>query len=414
MTKQESHAVTDTQEKPGAKEKSVDKENCDVLVIGAGPSGLSLACALSDSGLSVIVIDQQPIEAIANPTVDGRDIALTHQSRNSLEMMDVWQYIPEDNIYPLKEATVQDGNSDYALIFESHQKADQPLGHLIPNHIIRRALFRQTENLGNITIAAESELVSLTSDDQNATAILKNGKTIQAKIAVAADNRFSTARRMMGIGAKMTDYGRVMIVCNMSHKLDHQHRAQECFRYGRTCAILPLGQHFSSIVITVPAARAGELTELESEAFNREVEGMLDMRLGKMELISERTQYPLVGVYANQFVGKRFALVGDAAVGMHPVTAHGYNLALSSVSNLARSINKAIRSSRDIGSPSVLREYAVRHHIQARPLYDATNLVVSLFTNDKPLARLTRKAALRFSNNLKPFKSLVSGRLTQT
>ncbi len=407
--------------------RSGDTRAKDVLIVGAGPSGLSLACALAASGLEIAVIDKQPLAQIAEPAMDGRDIAMTHLSKTILGEMGVWQRFPKEEIHPLEQATVQNGNSPYALHFESNASNDTalgfdstsgsesnlPLGYLVANYAIRRALFQEVQAHQNIELLLEQEVSAVSSDDARAQLLLASGECLSAPLVVAADSRFSATRRMMGIGAKMRDYGRVMIVCNMRHSLSHESKAQECFHYGRTCAILPLAEGQSSIVITVAAARAGELTSLSPEDFRQQVMAMLDARLGDMELVSERFSYPLVGAYADRFVAQRFALVGDAAVGMHPVTAHGYNLALRSVDTLASQIIKAQQAGRDIGSSWVLQNYQWRHRLLAKPLYESTNAIVRLFTDDKPLAKLARKVALRVGNNLAPFKSLVTNRLTQ-
>ena len=385
----------------------------DVIIVGSGPAGLSLACALAKSGLQLAVLDRQSPDQIAKPAMDGRDIAMTHLSKTILTEMNVWQRFKPEHIHPLKEATVQDGDSPYALHFERTDDHEAPLGYLVANHRIRKALYEEVINHSNIELLLDREVSAVESSDTYARVTLSNNDRIEAPLVVAADSRFSQTRRMMGIGASMKDYGRVMIVCNIRHTTSHQNKAQECFRYGRTCAILPLGELESSIVITVPATRASELTDLHPASFSQQMQQMLDSRLGEMELISERFSYPLVGAYANRFIGKRFALVGDAAVGMHPVTAHGYNLGLRSADTLATQIIKARQAGKDIGSNWVLHNYEVRHQLLSRPLYDSTNLIVKLYTDDTPPARLLRKAAIRIGNNIVPFKKLVTHRLTQ-
>lgn len=385
----------------------------DLVIVGAGPAGLSLACALAKSGLQIAVVDTQAHEQLAAPAMDGREIAMTHLSKTILSEWNVWQRFAPEQIHPLKEATVQTGNSPYALHFERSDDSEAPLGYLVANHNIRRTLFEEVVEHTNIELRLERKVVSVSSDASAATVILDSGEVLQAPLAVAADSRFSETRRMMGISAQMKDFGRVMIVCNMRHELDHRNMAQECFYYGRTCAILPLSEKQSSIVITVPAARATELTALSAEAFAAEAKTMIEHRLGAMELVSERFSYPLVGAYADRFVGRRFALIGDAAVGMHPVTAHGYNLGLRSADTLASQIIKAAQAGRDIGSSWVLQNYQLRHQLLAKPLYESTNLIVRLYTDDKPLARLARNAAIRVGNNMAPFKKLVTHRLTQ-
>lgn len=385
----------------------------DIVIVGSGPAGLSFACALAKSGLQVVVIDQQNQEQIANPAMDGRDIAMTHLSKTILQELNVWQRFNPEHVHPLREATVQDGDSPYALHFERTDDHEAPLGYLVANHRIRQALYEEVINHPSIELLLEQKVAAVSSNENSAEVFLEDGRKIEAPLAVAADSRFSNTRRMMGIGAKMKDYGRVMIVCNMKHQLDHRNTAQECFRYGRTCAILPLGPMESSIVITVPATRASELTDLDANSFAEQVKDMLDHRLGAMELVSERFSYPLVGAYSDRFIGRRFALIGDAAVGMHPVTAHGYNLGLRSADTLANQIIKAKQSGKDIGSAWVLHNYEARHQLLSRPLYDATNLIVRIYTDDKPVAKLARKAGIRIGNKIAPFKKLVTHRLTQ-
>ena len=385
----------------------------DLVIIGGGPAGLSLACALAGSGLQIAIVDKQSRDQIETPTFDGRDIAMTHLSKTILTELNVWQRFSAESIHLLKEATVQDGDSPYALHFERSDEKGSPLGYLVANHAIRRALYEQVASHSNIEWLFEREVCGLNTDNNSAKVTLMGGGLITAPLVVAADSRFSATRRMMGIGATMKDFGRVMIVCNMRHVRSHRNTAQECFHYGRTCAILPLGEGESSIVITVPATRASELVSMSARHFSDEVQLMLGQRLGDMELVTERFSYSLVGAYSDRFIARRFALIGDAAVGMHPVTAHGYNLGLRSADTLAKQIIQAKLTGNDIASDRVLHSYQLRHNLLAKPLYESTNLIVRLYTNDNPVAQLARKLAIRVGNNMAPFKKLVTHRLTQ-
>ncbi len=396
-------------------------KNVDVAIIGAGPAGLSFALSLAKSGLQILLVDQQSLDSIAKPQLDGRDIAMTHLSKTILSELSVWQRFPEEVVHPIKEAKVINGplgNEKHSLLktpalhFERQDDAQAPLGYLVANHQIRQALYDQVCEYDNIEMLTEQQ-VNYVKTFSNRGVIETSDYVVNASLVVSADSRFSTTRRMMGLSAKMKDFGKVMIVCNMKHTLSHENTAQECFQYGRTCAILPLGKGFSSIVITVPASEAKRLTDLPVEEFNRQAESMLDGRLGEMELITERHSYPLVGVISDRFIAKRFALIGDAAVGMHPVTAHGYNLGLRSADTLAEQIIKAQQGGKDIASSWVLHNYEVRHQLLSKPLYEATNAIVELYTNDKPLARIARKAALHIGNQFMPFKHAVTHRLTQ-
>ncbi len=139
----------------------------------------------------------------------------------------------------------------------------------------------------------------------------------------------------------MKDFSRTAIVCRMEHSVPHNQTAFECFHYGRTLAILPMTGNLSSIVVTVSSAEADSIFNMSEEAFAADIEQRLQGQLGNMKLYGRRHLYPLVAVHANKFISRRFAVIGDAAVGMHPVTAHGFNLGLRSQETLAKEIKSA-------------------------------------------------------------------------
>jgi ubiquinone biosynthesis UbiH/UbiF/VisC/COQ6 family hydroxylase len=384
----------------------------DIAIIGAGPSGLSLACSLRDSGLKLAIIEKQSHASLADPAIDGRDIALTHLSRKLMQQQGSWQRIGDRNISPIMHAQVVDGDSPYSLDFNTpHPDRDEALGFLISNHLIRKAIFEVFETLENATLIDDCEVTSVATDEQCAQVVLADDQIITASMIVAADTRFSNTRRQMGISSNSHDFGRTAILCWMEHELSHQHTAFECFHYGHTLAVLPMPGKLSSIVITVPTNKAAELLRMSEDSYSREVEKRLHGKLGAMRQTGKRFTYPLVGVHANRFFAQRFALIGDAAVGMHPVTAHGFNLGLSGQDLLAGEILSSLNQQSDFWSPEVLQRYQRQHMLSTRPLYHGTNSIVSLFTNDSFPLTLIRTAALRISNNLPPVKWAIQQKL---
>jgi len=384
--------------------------NFDIAIIGAGPAGLSFACSLRDSGLKLLVVEKQSKADLAEPDNDGRDIALTHFSRDLMLKQGSWQRINEANISPLKRAEVIDGDSSYVLSFKAPKK-DTSLGFLISNHFIRQAIYEEFETLDNVTLMDETEVSLVSTNEQAGTVQLKNGETIQVSLIVAADTRFSLSRQQMGISTDSHDFGRTAIVCQMEHELSHNNTAFECFHYGQTLAVLPMPNNTSSIVITLPSTKARDVLAMSDDDFNADIQKRLNSRLGKMSQLDKRNSYPLVGVHANKFVSERFALIGDAAVGMHPVTAHGFNLGLSGQNILATEIIKAKKKGLDFYSSNVLQAYQRKHMLMTRPLYHGTNMVVDLFTNDSFPATILRKAVLRLSNNIPPVKWAIQHKL---
>lgn len=383
----------------------------DIAIIGAGPAGMAFACMLADCGLEIAIFEKLSLQQLAQPPVDGRDIAMTHQSLDILTKLGIWQRFGSENISPIREARVVDGDSPYSLNFDTNSDSGEALGYLVANHLIRKAVYEQTIEHGHIKIFPETEVTSVSTDDQQGYVTLASGDVIHCKLVVAADTRFSATRRMMGISADMLDFGRSAIVCEMEHELPHHNVAFECFHYGRTLAILPMPDNVSSAVITVPNQLAAQVSNMNESAFNEDIEKRLQHQLGKMKLVTNRYTYPLVAVHAKHFYQKRFALIGDAAVGMHPVTAHGYNLGLGGAEILSNEIINALQKNRDYASSEVLRSYSFKHQQTTLPMFHGTNTVVSLFTNDNFPATLARKAVLRLSNNLPPVKWAIKRKL---
>ncbi|AHY59731.1 hypothetical protein DX03_13810 [Stenotrophomonas rhizophila] len=385
----------------------------DVVVVGAGPAGLCFARALAGSGLQVALVEQQPRAALAEAAFDGREIALTHASRQILETLGIWQRLDPAEISPLRDAKVMDGSSPFALTFAATQRDTQDLGWLVPNHLIRRAAWASVQDQPGLQILDETRVAGIVPGAGRSVVTLADGRRLAARLVVAADSRFSSTRRMLGIGARMRDFGKSMLVCRMQIEVPHQHTAWEWFGYGRTMALLPLNGDQASAVITLPPRQIEALMAQEPARFGHSISGLFEQRLGAMVPSAAPVAYPLVGVYAHAFVGDRCALIGDAAVGMHPVTAHGFNLGLAGAHRLARVLNQAAARGGDIGAPAGLASFERGHRLASRPLYEATNAIATLYTDDRLPARMLRRAGLRLAHGVAPFRQLIAAHLTQ-
>lgn len=394
-----------------------NEAHSDIIIVGAGPAGLAFARYFAGSELRITLIEKAPLPSLQNPAYDGREIALTHRSKEILQNLGVWQRIDADEIFPLKDAKVFNGDSDYALHFRvpAHQKTLRSidrLGNLISNHNIRRAVYDEVATLPNVRIIADAAVVDAHTDDTMAYITLDDGRTLTANLLVAADSRLSAMRKSFGIGSHLHDFGRTVIVFRVSHPNSNQATAEEHFIGSQTLALLPLHDHLTNCVITLDNTQAVQLLAKSTDELVAKAQRMMNDKLGTLSIAGSVHHYPLMGVHAHQFYAKRMALIGDAAVGMHPVTAHGYNLGLLSADTLASLILKAHSIGADIGSQALLRQYDSQHQRHTRPLYHGTNAMVSLFTNDTKPVQTLRKIALRVSNNLPPVKHWIAKQLT--
>ncbi|GAB5347752.1 5-demethoxyubiquinol-8 5-hydroxylase UbiM [Alteriqipengyuania sp. 357] len=380
----------------------------DIIVVGAGPSGLAFVRALDGCGLRIALVERQPEAVLAAPPVDGREIALTHRSVDTLRRLGAWHRIDDNHIFALRGARVYNGRSALVLGFDPDGAREDRLGCLVSNHLIRQSLFAALEGQGGVTLLAGTGVEHVQADRAGARVMLADGRTITAKLLVAADSRFSAIRDQLGIAAEVNRLGRSMMVTRVAHDGPNHGIATEWFDYGHTIAMLPLGEYQSSAVLTSPSAAIERIAAYPPEVLAAEIEQRFDGRLGAMRHVSGPHVYPLATTYARHFSSDSAALIGDAAVGMHPVTAHGFNLGLQSGATLAGLVRNAAEKRRSIASPLLLRRYEARHRLATRPLYSGTNLLVRLYTAEDRSARLARHAALGAAAHLVPVNTAIT------
>ena len=385
----------------------------EIAIVGAGPAGLSFARALAGSALRVVLVEQAPAASLSSPADDGREIALTHRSQQLMRQLGLWDRLRASEIGLLRDALVLDGDDREGLLFSHREAGRDNLGWLVPNHAIRRAAWEAVAGQADLTLLDGVRVAGVSTDAAGAVLSLADGRSVRAALLVAADSRFSETRRAVGIRTRMHDFGRTMLVCRMRHDEPHRQTAWEWFRYGQTLALLPLHDpHVSSAVLTLPQQEIQRLQALDEAAFNADMQARFDGRLGTMARLAPPVAYPLVGVYAERFIAPRFAAIGDAAVGMHPVTAHGFNFGLHSVEALSTRLLRARRAGQDCATGAVLRSYERSHQRATRPLYEATRAIAGLYGDDRPAARALRKFALGLGRHASPFRRLVMAGLT--
>lgn len=382
-----------------------------ILVIGAGPAGLSLARALSMRGLRVDVIERQPRAAIAGPAPDGREIALTRSSMRLLRELGLLDRIDAAKVAPLVRARVADGDAGEGFEVDAAPFGHEALGSLVANSDIRAAAWAVVEADPRVRVHFDARVASVAAGSRRAEVVLEDGRRFEAPLLVAADSRFSSTRRALGVPVAMHDFGKTMLVCRVRVAQGHEGVAWEWFGQGQTRALLPLDDGLASAVLTVTGAEADALLALAPDAYERELEARYRGRFGAMALDGRVHAYPLVATWAHRFAGPRFALVGDAAVGMHPVTAHGFNLGLASVERLASAVADSMALNGDPAEPAMLARYQRRHRAGCATLFLGTGLVVRVFTDDRLPLRPLRRAIIGAGRALPPLRRALADAL---
>lgn len=377
----------------------------EVLIVGGGLVGGTMACALATYGVPCIVIDRADQSALVDTGHDGRCSAVALACQKVLDQVGLWRHM-EDDCQPIEQIRVADGRSLLFLHYHKAQVDDEPMGFMAENRVMRRAIFTRLDSLPLASYLAPHEVVSLDRGPDGVTAELEDGRTIRARLVIAADGRKSPTRESAGIPVHGWDYGQNGIVMTVWHERDHQGIAHEHFLPAGPFAILPLkGGHHSSLVWTERRELVEELMSLDDETFNAELMKRFEGFLGEVKVVSRKFSYPLALQFARRYTDRRLALIGDAAHGMHPVAGQGMNFGLRDVAVLAERIVDAHRLGLDVGTASVLADYQRLRRFDNLLMLGLTDVIVRLFSNDIPPVRLARDIGLAVVDRIKPAKT---------
>lgn len=386
---------------------------CDVLIIGAGAAGLSLALSLAGTGLDVRLVDRQTTDGLARPAYDGREIALSLRSIGILEALNVWPRIAPEDRSPLRSAKVFDGRWHAPLHFDPGPAGADKLGFFVANSTLRRALYQAYEQHGGRPVIGGVAVVDLAVGARGGRATLSTGVGIDADLIVSADTRFSATRRMAGVAAESHAFNQTMIVSKVRFQDPHGQIALQGFLPGGAMAVLPLNGGAASLVQTFAPAEAERQMALETTAYLEAANMRLDQRFGAITSVSERFTYPIVATYAHKFVRPGFALVGDAAVGMHPMAAHGFNLGVQGQSILASHIRRSIKAGRGPSDPRALRAYERDHRQLSRGLYYSTLAIAELYAKENAPAKFARRVLLDAGRIMSPARRRILRGVTE-
>ncbi len=375
----------------------------DVLIVGGGLAGLTLAAALGGAGLEVTVAERASLDATVDPGFDGRVTAIAYTAWRMFEAIGIWPHM-EAHAQPILDIRVTDGAAPVFLNFDHRALGSAPFGYLVENRHIRLGLLRALQDLGSVKLQYPAAVEGMEAGPGGVEARLAGHGPLRAALVVAADGRKSPLREAAGIRTIGHDYAETGIVTTIEHEKDHGGIAHERFLPAGPFAVLPLTGRRSSLVWSEKHHVAKALLALDEAGFNAEIMKRTEGFLGEVRAVGPRFSYPYAVHVAERVFGDRLALVGDAAHGIHPIAGQGLNLGWRDVAALAELVVDQARLGLDIGSPLLLERYDRWRRIDTLTLAAVTDSLNALFTNDIAPIRLARDAGLAVIDRLPPLK----------
>ncbi len=376
----------------------------DIAIVGGGLNGPALGLTLAQIGLRVTIIDRLESDVRKDAGFDGRSYALALTSKRLLDGICVWGDVSE-NAQPMLEIKVTDGRagegpSPFFMHFDHTEIEEGPMGHMVEDRYLRRALADATQAAEGITLLNGEDVIAQDVDASGVTLTLASGKTVRSKLVVGADGRGSGTAMRAGIKRIGWGYAQTALVCAISHEKPHDGVAHQFFMPPGPLAILPLTENRSSIVWSETTDNAARINALPDDAYLNVLRPRFGDFLGDISLAGARYTYPLSLSLAHAMVADRVALLGDAAHGVHPIAGQGLNAGMRDVAALAEVIADALRRGQDVGSATVLDQYQIWRRFDNTALALATDSFNRLFSNDNSLLRIARDVGMAAINAL--------------
>ena len=381
----------------------------DVLVAGGGIVGATTACALGKGGLRVGMIEPRlPVDDFDPHHYGQRVSAITRASEQIFRALGAWDAMSARRVAPFREMHVWDAAGRGAIHFDSADLGEDALGYIVENRVMQTALLATLRSLPQVVIYSPATPVQLRIDNTTAALTLDDGRVLRAAVIVGGDGQGSWVRAQSGIGVRTTPYEQSALVANVKTTLPHRDTAWQRFTADGPVALLPLANGDSSLVWSVPHARAEMLLQLDDEKFLGELNAAFGDRLGVIHAAGGRTTHPLQRAHAQSYVSQRVALVGDAAHTVHPMAGQGVNLGLLDAAALAEVLLDARCIQRDLGDLLVLRRYERWRKGHNAAMQTAIDALKHLFASPHPAILWARNLGLRLTNDNHPLKNLIA------
>lgn len=377
--------------------------NVDVLIVGGGMVGASLACALGDSGLKICILDSRVPMPSAVDHLDSRVSAITLASRNYFRNLAVWDRLQHQRVVPIEGMQVWEADGE--IRFDAADIGEPCLAYIVENSAIQQALIERLQSFANIHTLWPVQIDALRFDNAAVTLTLSDGCSLTARLVVGADGADSAVRRFANIDTRYVDMNQKGIIATVHTEHAHGRIARQRFLPTGPLAFLPLADaNACSIVWSADTARAEALMDVTDSAFIGELHTALGDTLGRVVSVGRRQAFALALAQAQNYIAPRLALIGDAAHTVHPLAGQGVNLGFLDAAALADCV---LASVRDPGLHRALRRYERARKGDNLGMMAVTGGFKYLFGNELPLIRRLRNIGLNLANRATPVKRLI-------
>lgn len=357
-----------------------ETKHLDVLIVGAGMAGATLAIALKDSGLSVGLVDRfVPNSDTPPPSFDDRSTALSHNTVGYLQCLGVWNNSLVSESGGIKHIHVSDAGHWGKTRLHANKHGIDAFGYVVENRLLGAALAQGLAACGNLQQFTPAELVNVSPTQSGVQVSLKQDqgeRQLNAKLVVAADGANSTIRQLLNTPAQTHDYQQTAIIANLAMDKAHEGWAFERFASDGPMAVLPLSQQRCALVWTQSHQAAQELLALDDEAFAQRFLERFGYRLGNVQKVGERASYPLSRVMYTPSNVPGVVFVGNAANALHPVAGQGFNLGIRDVQALVAQLHS---TTFDLGSLKWVQQFESKRALDQQVTVGASHGLISLF-----------------------------------
>ena len=385
--------------------------NTEILIIGGGVPGLTLALLLGQAGAEVCVVDTEKLMPMKDVEVQGRTAALMDGSVGILRRVGVWDAM-EPYVEGLQTLRIVDdsrkGLEPVQIDFHASDIGLEAYGYNTPNAMLRAALCEAIKSVKSITHLTPARLTSYEVDGAKVIATLDDGKTVEARVIVGADGRRSVTRESAGIGVSEQDYKQSAITCVIDHTKSHENISTEFHRPGGPFTTVPMPGNRSSIVWMEKTEDAERFAAMSKQAFEKALQERTNNTLGQITLSAGPQTWPIITQHAKALTAPRCVLVAEAAHVLSPIGAQGLNLSLRDVDVLANTLLDAMRIGEDVGSAGVLERYTRQRKADINTRVYGIDILNRLVSNNIEPLKLLRRAGIQTLDNLPLLKDFIT------